>query len=108
MKNKFLITVVLLSISILSWGQVSNTERIAALEHQISSLQNETWQYKNDLMRQLNALKKDKQLQEVLNIALHVEDEVTQMPSLSEENHNTSKKTKAQQCNAQINKVRAN
>ena len=63
---------------------------------------------KEETTQVLNALKKDKQLQEVLNIALHVEDEVTQMPSLSEENHNTSKKTKAQQCNAQINKVRAN
>lgn len=63
---------------------------------------------KEETTQVLNALKKDKQLQEVLNIALHVEDEVTLMPSLSEENHNTSKKTKALQCNAQINKVRAN
>lgn len=70
MKNKFLITVVLLSISILSWGQVSNTERIAALEHQISSLQNETWQYKNDLMRQLNALKKDNDSLKIANDSL--------------------------------------
>ena len=63
---------------------------------------------KEETTQVLNALKKDKQLQEVLNIALHVEDEVTLMPSLSEENNNTSKKTKAQQCNAQIKKVKAN
>lgn len=63
---------------------------------------------KEETMQVLNALKKDKQLQEILNIALHVEDEVTLMPSLNEANYKISKKAIAQQCKALLNKVRAN
>lgn len=54
----------------------------------------------------LDALKTDKQLQEVLHIALQVENDVSLMPSLSEEHQNIKHKAKAQQCKAQQNKAR--
>ena len=57
-------------MSLISWGQVSNTERISTLEKQVSSLQNETWQYKNDFMRQLNAIKKDNDSLRIANDSL--------------------------------------
>ena len=54
----------------------------------------------------LNALKTDKQLQEVLHIALKVEDKVSQTSSLSEEHQNIGHKAKSQQCKVQQYKVR--
>ena len=73
MKIKVLLSLTLLSVSFLSWGQVGNTQRIETLEHQVSSLQNDIWQYKNDLLRQLNALKKDNDSLQIANDSLKTE-----------------------------------
>ena len=54
----------------------------------------------------LDALKTDKQLQEVLHIALKVEDEVSQTSSLSEGHLSIGHKAKSQQCKVQQYKVR--
>ena len=54
----------------------------------------------------LNALKTDKQLQEVLHIALQVEDEVSQKSSLSEGHQNFGHKAKTQQHKFHLNKLR--
>lgn len=68
MRNFILLSFVF--VSLLSWGQASNTERITALEQQISSLQKETWQYKNDVQRQLNDAKKNNDSLRIANDSL--------------------------------------
>lgn len=68
MKKFFFIS--LLFVSFAAWGQTSNTERIVALEQQVSSLQNEIWQSKNDFQRQLNDAKKNNDSLRIANDSL--------------------------------------
>ena len=71
MRNFLLIAFVF--VSLFSWGQASNAERITALEQQVSTLQNETWQNKNELLRQLKAIKKDNDSLRIANDSLKSE-----------------------------------
>ena len=61
---------------------------------------------KEETRQVLNALKTDKQLQEILHIALQIEDEVTLRTSLNEERQNLNTKTKPQQYKVCPSKVR--
>ena len=61
---------------------------------------------KEETRQVLNALKTDKQLQEILHIALQIEDEVTLRTSLNEERQNLNNKTKPQQYKVRPSKVR--
>lgn len=56
----------------------------------------------------LNALKTDKQLQEVLHIALQLGDEVNITSSLNKDKQGISHKTKTQQYRGLRNKIRNN